>query len=519
MKQIKSYINILLVGLLFTACTESIVDIAPKNQMTTDVALSTVEGIEGAVYGIYERGRNILESNDICMYKQCQTDLVKAGSHLSDQDIFRAIFAMDYQFNGSLSGVGTIFDGYYIGINRANLIIEAADNFGDDLTAGDQARIDNALGQALFFRAYYHHCLVTKWDNIELITASALNPNEEIVLETPDEVYPVIIEDLEKAVELLLETSEVNSAGKVSKGVARHLLSKVYMDRGEWAKAAAMAEAVVNDPAYELIDELETVFDIDNQDNKEIIFSWQFSSSDLTHPQRISQQWYPLYDRVTGVARSFEQGGRPWARIHPSDYYWTLFEEGDRRLDGWHLRTWYFDIDTEDDPIPEGFEIGDPVTTENVGEAAGFGVLTIVPTTEKYKEDSDILGKAIGDAQGYRNIIQYRVSEAYLIAAEAYWRAGDEAKGLSFINAVRERAGVSSFNSISENIILDENARELGHEGGRWELLKRTGKLVDQVKAYNPEAGENIQDYHLRWPLPRTFVDLTGVQQNEGYTE
>lgn len=519
MKNIKSYIAILTVSLLFSACTESIVDISPKDQMTTDVALSTVDGIEGAVYGVYERGRNILESNDICMYKECQTDLVQAGSHLSDQTIFRAIFEMDYQFNGSLSGVTTIFDGYYIGINRANLIIEAVDKFEDELSEADQARFNNALGEALFFRAYYHHCLITKFDNIELVTTAALDPNEEFVLETADDVYPVIIEDLEQAVGLLMETSIVNSVGRVSKGVARHLLAKVYMDRGKWDKAAVTAEAVVNDPAYELVSEIETIFDLDNQSNKEIIFSWQFSSSDLNHPQRITQQWYPLYDRVNGVARSFGQGGRPWSRIQPSDYYFSLFEEGDKRLTAWHKISWYFDVDTEDDPLPEGVQIGDPVTSENVGDAAGFGIQTIVPTTDKYKEDSDVLGKDLGEAEGFRNIIQYRVSEAYLIAAEAYWRAGDESKGLTFINAVRERAGVAPFSSITEDIVLDESARELGHEGGRWELLKRTGKLVERVKANNPQAGVNIQDYHTRWPLPRTFVDLTGVDQNEGYTE
>jgi len=50
-------------------------------------------------------------------------------------------------------------------------------------------------------------------------------------------------------------------------------------------------------------------------------------------------------------------------------------------------------------------------------------------------------------------------------------------------------------------------------------MLKRMGLLVERVKANNPAAGKNIQDYHTKFPLPRTFVDLTGVAQNEGYTE
>lgn len=521
MKNIKTYLAILWVALVLGGCN-SIIDIAPKDKMTTEVALSNLDGIEGAVYGVYERGRIVFESNDFCMYKQCQTDIVKAGSHLGDQALFRAIFEMDYQFNGTNQSVTDIFNGYYIGINRANLIIEAAENVVYDKTDANIARLNRVLGEALFFRAYYHHCLVTKWDNVELIMSSAIDPNEEFKLETPDEIYPAIISDLEKAVDLLPEAATINSVGRVSKGVARLLLSKVYMDRGGWAKAAAMAEQVTKDPAYELVPDLENIFDIDNQSNKEIVFSWQFSSSDLNHPQRVTQQWYPLYDRVEGVARTFAQGGRPWSRLQPSDYYWTLFEAGDKRLEAWHKLRWYFDSQEELDARvegPAGIKVGDLVTPENAGEAAGFGVLTIVPTTDKYKEDSDLLGKALEDAQGFRNIIQYRVSEAYLIAAEAYWRAGDQAKGLTFINKVRARAGVSDLTSLSQDIILDENARELGHEGERWEMLKRMGVLVDRVRAHNPEAGANIQDYHTRWPLPRTFVDLTGVPQNEGYTE
>ena len=41
--------------------------------------------------------------------------------------------------------------------------------------------------------------------------------------------------------------------------------------------------------------------------------------------------------------------------------------------------------------------------------------------------------------------------------------------------------------------------------------------LVDRVKLYNPTAGVNIQPYHVRWPIPRSFVQLTGFPQNEGY--
>jgi len=359
--------------------------------------------------------------------------------------------------------------------------------------------------------------LVTKWDNIVSVETAAVDPSAKIELVGPDVIYPKIISDLQKAIELLPEAASLNSSGRASKGVARFLLSKVYMDRGMWAEAAAMAESVVNDPQYKL-EPLDYIFSCAHQDNHEIVFAWQFTQSDVNTVQRVSQQWMPLYDRVDGVLRTFEQGGRPWSRVVPNDYYWSLFDPADKRLNAWHKRFWVFDSSSATDKIPDGYKIGDTVTAINIGTASGFGMNAIIPTTNKYYEDGS-LGRKVDDAQGYRNIIEFRVSEAYLLAAEAYWRAGNTAKGLPFINAIRDRAGVSQFTTINQDIILDENARELGHEVNRWELLKRMGLLVERIKAHNPDAGPNMQDYHVRWPIPRTFVDLTKVPQNPGYTE
>ncbi len=517
MKNIKTYLIAIATAFSFASCGDSLLDIKPKDKFTTDVALSTIDGLEGAILGVYERGRNLIESNDVCVYRSCQTDLVMAGTNLNDQAVFRAILNMDYQFNGSNNGVRDIWNAYYIGINRANLIIEGVDNVKMDQTASNIAKRDQVLGEAYFFRAYYHHCLVTKWENIVL--ADKIDPAGTIFLSTPDQVYPLIISDLTKAIELLPEAVAINSSGRASKGVARHLLSKAYMDRGEWAKAAEMAEAVVKDPQYELLTDLTQIFSCTNQDNHEIIFAWQFSANDDGHPQRITQQWYPLYDRINGVSRSFQGGGRPWHRISPTPYYWTLFEPTDKRLDAYHKRFWTYDVnDSVNDPLAAGKAIGDTVRPGDFTASVDLGDRLIEPTTNKYFEDGSF-GKSVEDAEGFRNIVQYRVAEAYLIAAEANWRAGNTSKGLEFLNAIRRRAGVSDYSTIDQDIILDESARELAHEGGRWELLKRMGVLVERVKAHSPEVGSNMQNYHVRWPIPRNFVDLTRVSQNEGYTE
>jgi starch-binding outer membrane protein, SusD/RagB family len=73
---------------------------------------------------------------------------------------------------------------------------------------------------------------------------------------------------------------------------------------------------------------------------------------------------------------------------------------------------------------------------------------------------------------------------------------------------------------VTLDFILDERAREFAGEQMRWFDLKRTGKLLERVKAYNPDA-TGIQPYHLVRPIPRAQLDAVSNRdvftQNPGY--
>jgi hypothetical protein len=66
---------------------------------------------------------------------------------------------------------------------------------------------------------------------------------------------------------------------------------------------------------------------------------------------------------------------------------------------------------------------------------------------------------------------------------------------------------------------LLERAFELDAEMCRWFDLARTGKLVDYVKANNPQGAANIKPYHVNRPVPQQQIDRTvgGYEQNCGY--
>ncbi|MFW5774311.1 MAG: RagB/SusD family nutrient uptake outer membrane protein, partial [Tangfeifania sp.] len=74
---------------------------------------------------------------------------------------------------------------------------------------------------------------------------------------------------------------------------------------------------------------------------------------------------------------------------------------------------------------------------------------------------------------------------------------------------------------MSLDYILDERARELAGELLRWPDLKRTGKLIERVKLYNPDGRDNIKDFHLLRPIPTTMIDRVSnkdeFKQNPGY--
>ena len=187
--------------------------------------------------------------------------------------------------------------------------------------------------------------------------------------------------------------------------------------------------------------------------------------------------------------------------------------------------------------------------------------VNIFPTMLKWLDDqrSDVNYQA-----GSRNFHRMRLAETYLIAGEALGRKGDWVNALSYINEVRKRAayaegeqkpqqvyridgGTNTTTSTVNNMLvtsadvvnpklpsgtgfdpfvdwmLEERARELYGELNRWEDLARTGTLVARAKLYNPDAKNNIKDYHVLRPIPNTYTDRLSPQppveqmQNPGY--
>ena len=137
-----------------------------------------------------------------------------------------------------------------------------------------------------------------------------------------------------------------------------------------------------------------------------------------------------------------------------------------------------------------------------------------------------------------RDYFCIRVAEMYLIKAECQMHTGGDA--LSTLNQLRSVRAINGKNnllsgSVTIDTILRERMFELAGEYQRWFDLRRTGKLIEYVKAYNGQAngtnpndfGPGIQSHHTLRPIPQTqmdavtnvstYPDVSGFYQNPGY--
>lgn len=173
-------------------------------------------------------------------------------------------------------------------------------------------------------------------------------------------------------------------------------------------------------------------------------------------------------------------------------------------------------------------------TIKAVGEDGTTSQITYsFPRFQKYRiydPDSDTkLLAAVNGTVGYADVPLMRYAEMPLIAAECAIRMGNAAQAVSYITDLRSRIVRPGYESqmavnasdMTIDFILDERARELCGEWLRWMDLKRTGKLVEYIKAHNPDVAPNIKEYHSLRPIPSTFLDKLEnageFGQNPGY--
>lgn len=407
--------------------------------------------------------------------------------------------------------------------------------------------------------------------------------------------YQTIIDDLTFASKSLPDRRPAG-AFRLSKAVAFALLAKAYIHRGyssakqstDFASAFTTATEVINNQARygtALLPNFADVHRPRNDYNPEIIFAVEripgnYNANEVGNPTGIgggkgvdaSNDFNPDYTAVRApLASSTTQPcgtrnllyGRPIRRFCPTPWLYNVAfadKTNDSRFDGSFRMAW---LATQDGGgfrtnIDTGFVLAKTNaiadSLNNLRAAGGTRLLNyrviaprefyliggtftqnIYPGLSKYEDPQRLTPNDTGG----RPFPVIKLSEVYLLAAEAAMQTGRTAEAADFINVLRRRAAFRTeltpnqvnarFNAIrisasqiNLDFILDERTRELCGESSRWPDLAVRSKLVERVKAFNPDGSANVKDFHVLRPIPRSQLDAltvpnASIYQNPGY--
>jgi starch-binding outer membrane protein, SusD/RagB family len=547
----KKIIASLVIGLLtFSSCSDFLEEENLSN-VGTEASYTTPTGFEALVNGNYSQLREIY-GNEPWLFV-AGTDLYAEGRNTEP------IGLAEYtQLTPSTSKVDYLYKQCYVAIQRANMGIYYAGKIKPSTTLS-ATTIAARQGELKFLRANAYFLLVQTYGGVSLITD--YNPSPQLTFDrnSAQEVYAFIIKELEDSLAALSTTAYT---GRVTKRAALDLLAKIYLTRGyesfagttDFAKAADYADQAIAGQALTL--QPADLWKPGNDMNAETIFSVQFDASSVSsNPQLAGNAQGSYFSSYLGGSEVAGKAPYRTYTLLPTAHAIGLYEQGDKRWDATFMNTVYaryydfFDVANKSTLKithfyePKWFTPADKtaylatnaanLSTSPVFQYHAYGTYAAkaglnsdyqtIPVKKFDDPKAPFATNAASPRVSTRDLVISRLSDAYLIAAEAYFKLGDIPTALARLNTVRTRAGVTLAvaGDLTIDYVLDERARELLGEYNRWFDLKRTGKLIERASLYNYKIqqsnfdGKGGEKKILR-PIPQEAIDLN---QNKNFPQ
>ncbi|MFP9097753.1 RagB/SusD family nutrient uptake outer membrane protein [Flavobacterium sp. RHBU_24] len=354
--------------------------------------------------------------------------------------------------------ISELWNSSYNQVYAANAVIGGVSS-SSSLSASEKGLL---RGEALFIRALVHFYLANTFGDVPYVTSADFNSNRQVQKSNQDQLYDHLKSDLTEAISLLPENYISPLRIRPNKAAAQALLARVCLYSGDWPQAADLASAVLNrDDLYQLTAIEDTFL-------KEAASTiWQLA------PEKAGD------NTLEAATFSFTFGPPPLAAL--SQELYDAFPEGDLRKTYW---------------------VTEVAQDSNIWYHAS-----------KY----DAVGNS---GNSLEHSIVMRISEMYLIRAEARAQQGELIGAVEDLNSIRNNAGLAAITPPTAetilNAILLERRLELFTEyGHRFFDLKRRGKLDETLSLVKP--GWQATDRNLPLPESELMLNENLLPQNDGY--
>lgn len=477
------YILFFIALINLTGCEEFLQEdprgiISPANFFNSDSeALSAVNGLYSTLYS-----RGLYSTDNLRMYYENGADVIGPNRfHGGSRPIG------EYSINeGNVDRM--VWRDLYRLVQDANLIINKLEN-NEQISESNQREL---LGQALFIRALAYFHLTNIWGDVPYYRDNLpLNEVQVLGREDREKIRNEILQDLERALDLLPSEYDNNNLGRASKWAAATLKTKILLFQEKWIEARDAAVDIIENSPHRLLDDFADVFDPENEYNEEII--WEIDYVKDINEQRFTDYWTP---------RIRDEPKDPDKRPEFSD---TLNSRNEG-FTGYGLAVALPDLVKK---FPQN-DLRRPLTVLDnyLGYDLNFAYLPKLWNLDQINSPRANHGE---------NRIVFRLADVYLMAAEAENEISGPSSAYRYINKVRERAYEPDqpLSNLTQQEfrekLYDERKWELAGEAHRRIDLIRWGILLEVVKnteyrVFDPAS--NIKPHHVLLPIPVEELEL-----------
>lgn len=510
MKVLKSIYKVMGCAILaasLSSCVNDWLDVAPSDGTDADAALTSSSDLAAARTGMYKA----LKGNSSLVDYYGQQFFVYGDVHAGDDYQYNNLggsnrasfyYDMNYQTASEFTSSTVAWKSPYIVIGRANRIIAAAEGGALSDAAEAKATIDQYAAEAKVLRALAHFDLVRIYGKpytedqgaslgVPLVTG-VLESNAKPARSTVAEVYTQVVKDLTEAISSNALATETEP-GYVSVWGAKAILSRVYLNMGDYANALSVAEDIIKN--------------IKNSGAALWTRDQYFKAWDASTPNE-SEFLFRL--NVAGSTDNNDLNGI--GNLQQRDGYKEM------------VATKKFVDMLSADPNDVRNELFLPAKAEK--EVAVYGTNKV------------FLNKLRGQGGNLRNVTIVpiiRLSEVYLTAAECAFRNNDKTKAVEYLNdLVKNRttteASLATVDNITLERILIERRKELIGEGQRYFDALRNNETITRYtseadkgwhKTLSKEAQSFDRDYFKAIAaIPQAEINANpNIKQNTGYGE
>lgn len=459
----KLYITLgLVAGIALTSCSDFL-DKEPSTALPVDEAITSVEDLEYALNGVtyYLTVNQMSYPSEFGVY----ADLLTNEFAIID-DYGHSTPISNYTLTKYDEIATAPFQYFYKAIANANKALETSAQMNG-------AEVANLQGQLYAWRALLHFDLARMYAHIPSTVANTsaadsgipladqvFDPDYKPTRATLAETYNQIIADFTKAIGML---NDDNGVGYMNKLAAQALRARAYLYMGDYTNALADANAVINSGKYALYTPANYASVWGAEGTSESILELLINST--YNVQRYSLGYYT------------DSSGYPEVGLNQDG---KLFK---------YLTNTPADI--------RGTMIKDQTSSS---DAPGYYPNKYPGRGSLYVNNPKII----------------RLSEVYLIAAEASFHLNGGEAAAPFINEIEKNRveGYTDVATVTIDDIIFEYTKELFAENQIAFAYWRNGKSVTN------QLGEDIPANHQRaiLPIPQRETDMnSALAQNTGY--